>query len=149
MTASGHGGGYFQSIFKEEIILKTKMLVLFCVILCILSACTSEPGADAGLVFVNDSDAAIVEVVAHFQDQEGGTRNADSSPLKKGETFGFEAGEYPVTVAVYDSAVGSFAEGELARITISEAPPEGERWYVTARDEVGGLKLAADTDRPW
>lgn len=129
--------------------MEKRILVLFCALMCALSACGSEPGADAGLVFVNDSDAAIVEVVAHFQDQEGGTRNADSSPLKKGETFGFEVGEYPVTVAVYDRAVGSFAEGELARLTIPEAPPEGERWYVTAQDVAGGLTLAADTDRPW
>lgn len=129
--------------------MKKRILVLFCSLLCALSACGSEPGADAGLVFVNDSDAAIVEVVASFQDQEGGMRNADSSPLKRGETFDFEVGEYPVTVAVYDRAVGRFAKGELARLTISESPPEGERWYVTARDEVGGLKLAADTERPW
>lgn len=127
---------------------KPVLAVLIC-LLAALSACGSEPGADAGLVFVNDSDAGIVEVVASFQDQEGGTRNADSSPLKKGETFGFAAGEYPVTVAVYDRAVGCAADGELARLTISEAPPEGERWYVTARDAVGGLRLAADTKRPW
>lgn len=127
---------------------KISFLTALC-LLAVLSACGSETVVDAGLVFVNDSDAVIVEVVAHFQDQEGGMRNADSSPLKKGETFGFEVGEYPVTVAVYDRVVGSFAEGELARLTISEAPPENERWYVTARDGAGGMKLAADTDRPW
>lgn len=129
--------------------MKKLVLVIAACLLMVLSACASEPGADAGLVFVNDSDAVIVEVVASFQDREGGTRNADSSPLKRGETFGFEVGEYPVTVAVYDRAVGSFAEGELARLTISEAPPEDERWYVTARDGTAGLKLSADTDRPW
>lgn len=129
--------------------MKKRILVLLCALFCVLSACGSEPGADAGLVFVNNSDGAIVEVVASFQDQEGGMRNADSSPLKRGETFGFETGEYPVTVAVYDRAVGCFAEGELARLTISEAPPEGERWYVTARDGMDGLDLSADTDRPW
>lgn len=127
---------------------KTLFVLCLCLLLG-LSACGSESGADAGLVFVNDSDAAIVEVVASFQDREGGTRNADSSPLRRGEAFGFEVGEYPVTVAVYDSVVDSFAAGELARITILEAPPAGERWYVTARDEVGGVRLAADTDRPW
>lgn len=129
--------------------MKKLVLVIAACLLMVLSACASEPEADAGLVFVNDSDAVIVEVVASFQDREGGTRNADSSPLKRGETFGFEVGEYPVTVAVYDRAVGSFAEGELARLTISEAPPEDERWYVTARDGAAGLKLSADTDRPW
>lgn len=129
--------------------MKKLVLVISACLLTVLSACASELGADAGLVFVNDSDAVIVEVVASFQDREGGTRNADSSPLKRGETFGFEAGEYPVTVAVYDRAVGRFAEGELARLTISEAPPEDERWYVTAQDGAAGLKLSADTGRPW
>lgn len=129
--------------------MKKIVLVISACLLTVLSACASEPGADAGLVFVNDSDGAIVEVVASFQDQEGGMRNADSSPLKRGETFGFDAGEYPVTVAVYDRAVGCFAEGELARLTISGAPPEDERWYVTARDGMNGLDLSADTVRPW
>lgn len=129
--------------------MKKIILVISVCLLTVLSACASEPGTDAGLVFVNDSDAVIVEVVAHFQDQEGGMRNADSSPLKRGETFGFDEGEYPVTVAVYDRAVGCFAEGELVRLTISEAPPEDEHWYVTARDGAAGLTLSTDTDRPW
>ena len=71
------------------------------------------------LVFVNQSDAVIVEVVVDFQDQNGGTRNADSSPLKRGETFGFEAGEYPVTVYVYDKVANDVVEGALASLTIA------------------------------
>lgn len=97
---------------------------------------------EADLVFVNDSDAVIVTVVADFYDQDTGTRNADSSPLKRGESFGFEAGEYPVTVLVYDRAVSNVSEQELAQITIQEAPPDGERWYVTARDGASGLTLS-------
>lgn len=103
---------------------------------------------NSGLIFVNNSDAAIVEVIADFTDQLSGTRNADNSPLKRGETFGFEAGEYPVTVLVYDKAVGRIEEGELARIVIPKAPAEGERWYVTAQDGAHGLVLTADTKRP-
>ena len=99
----------------------------------ILSGCGNDIEAD--LVFVNDSDAGIVEVVVDFQDQNGGSRNADSSPLRRGDSFGFEAGGYP-------------AEGALAQLTIQEAPPEGERWYVTARDGGGGLALTADTRWP-
>ena len=113
-----------------------------------LSGCGHEPGAEADLVFVNQSDAKIVEVVVDFQDRNGGTRNADSSPLKRGETFGFEAGEYPVTVYVYDKVANEVVEGALAQFTIREAPPEGERWYVAARDGAEGLTLTADTRWP-
>lgn len=110
-----------------------------------LSGCGGGEELDYGLVFVNGSDAVIVEVVVEFQNQSGGTRNADSSPLKRGESFGFEAGEYPATVYVYDKAVGKAADGALARLTISKAPPEGERWYVTARDGAEGLTFLIST----
>ncbi|MBD5133582.1 MAG: hypothetical protein HDT38_03775 [Clostridiales bacterium] len=131
--------------------MKKRILVLLAALLAlaVLSGCGSGgEKIDYNLVFVNDSDATIVEVVADFADRDSGVRNADSSPLKRGETFGFEVGEYPVTVLVYDTAVGRVEEGELARIVISEAPPEGERWYVTARDGADGLILAADTRWP-
>lgn len=118
----------------------TLCLIILAVV-CALSGCGRGGDVEADLVFVNQSGTSIVEVVVEFQDQSGGTRNADSSPLKRGESFGFEAGEYPVTVYVYDKAVGDVAEGALARLTIREAPPEGERWYVTARDGAKGLTL--------
>ncbi len=113
-----------------------------------LSGCGCENGAEADLVFVNDSDAVIVEVVLVFQDQNGGSRNADSSPLRRGDSFGFEAGEYPATVYVYDAVFEGFGQKELARHTIDEAPRPGERWYVTARDGAGGLALSASTQPP-
>lgn len=120
--------------------------MIFFAVLWSLSACGG--GEEADLVFVNDSDAVIVEVVVDFQDRSGGARNADSSPLRRGDSFGFEAGEYPATVYVYDKAVGDVLQGALARITIDEAPPEGERWYVTARSEIDGLTLTVDTCWP-
>ena len=116
--------------------------------LCALSGCGCDDGRNVDLVFVNESDATIVTVVADFADRNSGTLNADSSPLKRGETFGFEAGRYPVTVLVYDRAVGRVEDHELARIVINEAPPKGERWYVTARNGAGGLVLRADTRWP-
>lgn len=125
----------------------TLCLMIFAVLYA-LSGCGRDGDLEADLVFVNQSAATIVEVVVEFQDQSGGTRNADSSPLKRGESFGFEAGEYPVTVYVYDHAVGDVAKGALARLTIREAPPEGERWYVTARDGVEGLTLTVDAQWP-
>ena len=112
-----------------------------------LSGCGCDDGGNVDLVFVNDSDAAIVAVIADFtNDRTEGIRHADSSPLERGESFGFEAGKYPVTVVVCDRVVERFPEKEkeLARIVIREAPPEGKRWYVTARDGMDGLKLAVE-----
>mgnify|MGYP006943512956 FL=1 len=125
----------------------TLMLILSA-IFCALSGCGRGNDIEADLVFVNDSDAVIVTVAVDSQDQNGGTQNADSSPLRRGESFGFETGEYPVTVYVYDRPVYDIVGGALAQLTIDEAPPEGERWYVTARDGAEGLTLAADTCWP-
>lgn len=113
-----------------------------------LSGCGYDGGGNVGLVFVNDSDAPIVTVVADFTSSQEGSRNADSSPLKRGDSFGFQAGEYPVTVLVYNRVVGSVEDHELARIVIREAPPEGERWFVTARDSTNGLVLSVDVQWP-
>ena len=115
-----------------------------------LSGCGCDDGGKIGLVFVNDSDAIIVTVVAEFADRTSGMQNADNSPLKRGDSFSFEEGEYPVTVLVYKKPVGPGAvtEKELARIVISRAPQPGERWYITARDGVGGLVLRTDTHWP-
>lgn len=126
------------------------LILIMLAALCALSGCEAGEGEqiDYDLVFVNQSDAKIVEVVVEFQDRSGGSRNADSSPLRRGESFGFEAGEYPATVYVYDKAVGDVAQGALAQITIREAPPQGERWYVAARDGGSGLTLTADTNWP-
>lgn len=122
--------------------MKKAIVFLSMLLLAALTACGAEPGANADLVFVNDSDAVIVEIVVDFEDQTGGARRADSCPLNRGETFGFESGQYPVTVTVYDAPFESSAQKELASLTIPEAPAEGERWYVTAQDSKSGLELA-------
>lgn len=103
---------------------------------------------EADLVFVNGSDAAVTAVLADFADQGSVAQNADSSPLKRGESFGFEAGEYPVTVMVYDQPFEDFGQEATASITISHAPSEGNRWYVTAQNGETGLMLTADTCWP-
>ena len=151
VAASGHGGGFLRLNLKGECARK-RFLTLCLMLLGVfwaLPGCGQENGAQADLVFVNDSDAAIVTVAVDFQGGNGGTQNADSSPLRRGESFGFEIGEYPVTVAVYDQIAGDFTQsGMLAQIVIPKAPPEGERWYVTARDSGSGLALSAGTEWP-
>ena len=54
--------------------------------LCALSGCGQENGAQADLVFVNDADTPIVTVAVEYQGGNGGTQNADSSPLRRGES---------------------------------------------------------------
>lgn len=130
--------------------MKKLFAVLLGVLVSFLPGCSVQPGPEPGadLVFINDSDAVVVEVVMDFENRFGGARRADCKPLKRGETLGFEAGEYPVTVTVYDAPYGSDEEQEVARLTILEAPPEGERWYISARDGAEGLALLADTVWP-
>ncbi|MDE6589349.1 MAG: hypothetical protein K2K53_03165 [Oscillospiraceae bacterium] len=130
---------------KRFFALTLSMLLL----LSALSACGSAGEVlDYELVFVNDSDSTIVEVVVDFPSQTTGSRWADSCPLARGDTFGFEAGGYPATLAVYSRVFEGPGQKKLASITIGSAPPEGGRWYITARDGARGLELAADTRQP-
>lgn len=112
-----------------------------------LFGCRQDHGGDTDtdLVFVNDSNAVIAAVTAEFLDQSGGAQNADGSPLKRGEIFSLQAGTYPVTLTVYDAPFDGSEQRELARFTVEKAPPEGQQWYVTARDGAEGLTLTADT----
>lgn len=111
----------------------------------VLSGCGCDDGRNVDLVFINDSNAVIVAVVADFDDQTSGAQLADSSPLKRSETFGFEAGKYPATVIVYEVIE---LRKELGRVTVREAPPEEERWYVTAHDGGNGLLFTVETEWP-
>lgn len=117
-------------------------------VFCSLHGCGCDNGEDADLVFVNDSNGVIVAVVADFENQNSGTQHADSSPMKRGESFGFEAGVYPVTVTAYDRPIENYGQKELGSVTIHEAPPEGERWYVTAKSSGIGLAFTVDTRWP-
>lgn len=122
----------------------TLCLIAFAILLP-LCGCGCDNGRDVDLVFVNDSDTTIVAVVADFENQTSGAQNADSSPLKRGETFGFEAGEFPVTLVVYKDVE---LREELGRVTVRQAPPEGERWYVTAWGGGNGLSFTVDIEMP-
>lgn len=127
-----------------------RFLTFFAIILVVLWSLPSCGcgGEEADLVFVNQSDAVIVAVVVDFRDQNGGQQNADGSPLKRGESFGFETGEYPVTLTVYDAPFEDYTQKELGVTTIASAPPKGERWYVTAWNGAEGITFTVDTHWP-
>lgn len=110
-----------------------------------LYACGCDDGREVDLVFVNGSGTTISSVQVASECGEETARHAGGCPLKRGESYGFEAGDYPVTVAAYEGPSG---REELAQVTVSECPPDGERWYVTARDGTDGLRLTVDTCWP-
>lgn len=116
-------------------------LLLALCLAAVLAACGCDNGGDVDLVFFNESNQGIAAVCVETESSSGGARHADSSPLKPGETFGFEVREYPATVAVY---ADPDCQKELARITVDEAPAEGERWCVAAREGKFGLVLTWD-----
>lgn len=116
------------------------LLLMLCV-LAALSGCGCDDGKDVDLVFLNESNRDIAAVSVETESSSEGARYADCSPFRPGESFGFEVGEYPATVAVY---ADPDCRKELARLTISEAPAAGERWCVAARDGKNGLELTWD-----
>lgn len=122
------------------------LLPVICLAVC-LSACGCDDSENVDLVFVNDTTISISYVTAESAGHSGGAKHADSSPLNRGETFGFEVDQYPVTLTVYGMPAGKTGEVALGRITVNGAPPE-ERWYITARDGKGGLTLTAGVRWP-
>lgn len=125
-----------------------RFLTLCLAVLYGLSGCGRDNGENADLVFVNDSETGIISVSVELRDRDMGAQRADGCPLRRGESFGFEVGEYPATVVVYDTAYGGPMQRELESVTIRKAPPEGERWYVTAKDSGNGLTFTIDTSWP-
>ncbi len=128
---------------------KWTMLMMGAALALLLAGCGcffNESGAEADLVFVNCSDAQIASVVLRGDTFEQGSQNADNSPLRRGESFGFEVDGYPVTVTVHSGLTGQGAP--LATCTVETAPAEGERWYVAARDDGDGVVLEVSTQWP-
>jgi len=112
----------------------------------------SRPGCwdrEAGLVFISDTDQPIHTVSVSYGGILGGwsecAQSADNCPLSRGQSYGFEPERYPVTVEVFDASAG---RKPMARLTIPEAPPQGERWYVTARTEPDGMSLTVTARDP-
>ena len=130
---------------KITLIAVLTLCLLVFAVLFFLCGCGCDSGENAGMVFVNGSNTTIAAVTVEFEDQDSGVRHADSSPLKRGESFGFEMGEYPALVVAYEDAE---LLKEVGRVTVREAPPKGECWYVTARDGSAGLVLTVDINWP-
>lgn len=126
-------------------------------LLALCCACSETDGAGAlddrseyPLVFFSDTDAEILCIGVDYGEEDGPTggeraMNANSSPLRRGESLGFQVGGWPAVVTAYADLQ---CRTVLARLTVDEAPPEGERWYVTAGGS-DGVELALSSRRPW
>lgn len=127
---------------------KWTMLMMGMALALLLAGCGVSSSGDASddLVFVSQSNARIVSVVLRGDHFEQGAQNADNSPLARDNSLGFEVAGYPVTVTVYSGPNGQGAP--LATCTVEEAPAEGERWYVAARDSGGDIRLEIGTQWP-
>ena len=104
-----------------------------------LSGCRVLADERADVVFVSAADTPVGSVGLTCETSAGITQNADNSFLTRGESCAFQVDSYPVTVTVYGDTEG---RQELAFCTI-EGEPEGDRWYVVARDGESGLVLEA------
>ena len=91
------------------------------------------------VVFVSDTDTPIGSVSLTSAQSTEVCLHADNSLLTRGESFTFQVEEYPMTMTVYGDLEGKIP---LAACIITEAP-EGDRWYVVARDSENGMVLEA------
>ncbi len=95
--------------------------------------------AQFDLVFLSEASSPIATVEVSSASRTEGACKADSSPLSKGESFGFTTLVYPATVTAYRDIE---ARQPIAELTVETPPPEGGRWYVTATDGPGGIELS-------
>lgn len=101
--------------------------------------------AQFDLIFLSEASSPIATVEVSSASHTEGACKADSSPLSKGESFGFTTMVYPATVTAYRDIE---ARQPIADLTVETAPPEGGRWYVTATDSPGGIALALSDRLP-
>lgn len=121
------------------------LAVLMLTLMIALSGCCALEDERADVVFVIDTDHTVGSVGLTSARSSQGGRNADNSLLARGDSVGFQVEEYPVTVTAYGDLDG---KRELAACTITKAP-EGDRWYVVARDRGNGIALEVGTRWPW
>ncbi|MGN0985040.1 MAG: hypothetical protein ACI4OU_00960 [Candidatus Enterenecus sp.] len=110
----------------------------------LLSACGGWDGAEGEVVFVNGTDTPVASVGVHFTGYVEVGRYANGRPIRWGGSIGFDHVEYPVTVTVYSDLDG---QEPMASCVITQAP-QGERWYVAAREGPEGLVLEATGEWP-
>ena len=109
-----------------------------------LSGCRLLADERADVVFVSAADTPVGSVGLTCETSAGITQNADNSFMTRGESCAFQVDSYPVTVTVYGDIGG---RRELVSCTIAEAP-EGDRWYVVARDREAGIMLEVNEQWP-
>lgn len=102
------------------------------------------------LVFINASDCEIAQVGVESAHSSGGVRNADGSPIKRGDSLPFDCEAWPAEVTVYRDLQGREA---LASVKLPEEPGDDTAadgcgiWYVIAQDGPDGLLLTLSLNK--
>lgn len=109
----------------------------------LLAGCGGED-AEGELVFLNGTDTPVASVGVSYAGCDEWARYANGRPIRRGGSIGFDHVEYPVTVTAYADPDG---QKPMATCVITQAP-EGERWYVAAREGPAGLVLEPAGERP-
>ncbi len=133
---------------KKVLVISAAALVLALGVSIVAFHACGSAGTDPAqfdLVFLSEASSPIATVEVSSTHHTEGACKADSSPLSKGESFGFTTLVYPATLSVYRDLED---RRPVAELTVETAPPEGGRWYVTATDGPGGVELALSDRMP-
>lgn len=129
---------------KYEKIYFIVLTALAAVCMLTLSGCRVLADERADVVFVSAADTPVGSVGLTCETSAEVSQNADNSFLTRGESCAFQVDSYPVTVTVYGDIGG---RRELVSCIIAKAP-EGDRWYVVARDREAGIMLEVNEQWP-
>ncbi len=127
-----------------------RLLGPLALLLALLSGCAKGDQPEYTLVFVNDCSQSIVMVGVETEHSSGGSRNADGSPLVRGDSLALDCAAWPAEVTVFGDLNGA---EPLASVTIPEEPHADNSdsglgtWYVIAQDGPDGLTLTLSLNR--
>lgn len=119
-------------------------------LLALLGGCAKGDQPEPTLVFVNDCSRSIVMVGVETERSSGGARNADGSPLARGDSLALDCAAWPAEVTVFGDLNGT---EPLASVTVPEEPRADNTdsgmgtWYVIAQDGPDGLTLTLSLNR--
>ena len=122
---------------------KIAMFAIIAVILLSLCSC-GQKSENANLLITNESSTEIASIGIHVNNQSHGVRNADNSPLKKGEVLGFHMDEQQACVfrvELHDMAGNTISLGNFTKDFIDN---KDKKIYLYIKDDGRGNTYITD-----